>query len=124
MSDIYSAARFQAFVEMRLAGQNDLIYRNYDLLTKERAPGTIKTHLLAAGQYVPSTGVYEPIGRLQRKITDWGYGVLTHGQIEILLHEFWVYQRIKHYGKKNWPYRDPEDIKRLYDENAKAQNIS
>jgi hypothetical protein len=124
MSDIYSAARFQAFVQMRLAGQNDLIYRNYDLLTKGRSPGTIKIHLLAAGQYVPSSGVYEPISRLQRKIMDWGFGVLTHGQIETLLHEFWVYQRIKHYGKKNWPYRTDEEIKQLYDEDAKARCTS
>jgi hypothetical protein len=119
MPDVESAARFERFAKMRLRGDNDLIYRNYDLLTKERHSSTIKAYLIAAGQYVSHSGVYEPLTLLQRRFMRAGYGVKDLGWIETLLHEFWVYQRIKYYGKKNWPYRDPDEIKRLYDEHYK-----
>jgi len=113
MADSNSAARFEKFAIMRLSGKNDMIYRNYDLLTKERNPGNIRTHLYAAGQVIPNRNVDEPLKLLQHKFMKWGFGVIPLGNIEIMLHEFWVYQRIKHYGKKNWPLRSDEEIRYL-----------
>jgi hypothetical protein len=100
---------------MRLAGKTDITYRAYDLLTKERAGGNIRLYLQAAGQYIPHSGVNEPLKVLQHRFMSWGYPVMTLGEIESLLHEFWVYQRIKWNGKKNWPYRDPDEARKMYD---------
>jgi hypothetical protein len=117
MANPEAAARFEAFALMRLSGRSDVTYRAYDLLTKERAGGNIRLYLQAAGQYIPHSGVNEPLTILQRRFMSAGFKVMTLGEIETLLHEFWVYQRIKHYGKKNWPYRDPDEARTLYDQN-------
>jgi len=38
-------------------------------------------------------------------------------EVHKLLHEFWVYDRIKRKAKKNWPFRDPDEARKLYAEN-------
>lgn len=116
-----AAARFEAFALMRLSGRSDVTYRAYDLLTKERAGGNVRLYLQAAGQYIPHSGPDEPLTILQRRFMAWGFPVMTLGEVETLLHEFWVYQRIKHHGKKNWPYRDPDEARELYDQNERIR---
>jgi hypothetical protein len=111
------AHRFEEFAHMRLEGRSDIIYRAYDLLTPARQNGNIRLYLQAAGQYIPHSGPDEPLRILQRNFMNWGHPVMTLGQIEQLVHEYWVYQRIKYHGKKNWPYRNTEDSRRLYDQN-------
>jgi len=114
------AARFETFARMRLEGRSDVTYRAYDLLTKDRKWADVATYLRAAGQYVPKGQENMVLATLQRRFMSWGFKVLTLGEVESLLHEFWVYQRIKHGGKKNWPYRDPDEARKLYDQNEEA----
>jgi hypothetical protein len=108
------ARRFEDFARMRLEGRSDITYRAYDLLTKDRPEGNILIYLKAAGQYIPRGRTHEAVTVLQHRFVTWGFPELTAGQIESLLHEFWVYNRIKNGGKKNWPYRDPDEARRLY----------
>jgi hypothetical protein len=117
------AARWERFARMRLEDRSDVTYRAYDLLTKEREPGNALMYLRAAGQYVPHGQVNEVLIRFQHQFMRWGFGVLTLGQIESLLHEFWVYQRIRWQGKKKWPYRDPDEARALYDQNEKQVRL-
>lgn len=119
MSQHENAARFEDFARMRLEGRSDLTYRAYDLLTKERSGGNIRLYLAAAGQYIPHSGVDEPLTILQHRFKDWGFPVMDKGKIEELLKEFWVYNRIKNHGKKNWPYRDPDEARQLYEQNIR-----
>jgi hypothetical protein len=118
------AARFEQFARMRLEGRSDITYRAYDLLTKERDPGDIALHLRCAGQFVPKGQVHNALCTLQRRFMNWGFPVMELGAIESLLHEFWVYQRIKHGGKKGWPYRDPDEARRLYEQNEALKATS
>jgi hypothetical protein len=123
MADAENAARWQRFAKMRLSGKNDLIYRNYDLLSGARHGASITIYLRAAGYFVPPSGAHDVLKAIQRNVMQDGYGVKTLGELETLLHEFWVYQRIKHLGKKNWPFRKPTDIARLNHENATAERV-
>lgn len=102
---------------MRLEGRSDVTYRAYDLLTVDRPDGNLPTYLRAAGQYIPRGRAQECLTTLQRRFISWGFKVLTLGEIESLLHEYWVWNRIKNGGKKKWPYRDPDEARRLFDEN-------
>jgi hypothetical protein len=106
---------------MRLEGRSDVTYRAYDLLTADRKTMPLAHYLRMAGQYIPESGTAEPLTTLQRRFMSWGHRVLTHSEIETLLHEFWVWDRIKNRGKQNWPFRDPDDARRLYDENERAK---
>ena len=123
MPNMEMAAKFEQFALMRLQGRSDITYRAYDLLSKERHMGNIRLYLQAAGQYIPHAGPNEPLKILQKRFMDWGYPVMTLGQIESLLQEWWVYSRIKWRGKKNWPYRDPDEARKLYDENERASRL-
>ena len=116
MPNHVNANKFEAFARMRLEGRSDLTYRAYDLLTKERQQGNIRLYLHAAGQYIPHSGPDEPLRTLQARFKGWGFPVMTLGKIEELLHEHWVYNRIRFHGKKNWPYRDPDEARKLYDQ--------
>lgn len=110
------AARFEGFVKMRLAGDTDLIYRAYDLLTPDRTGMKIKHYIRMAGLELPKDGEHEVLTTLQARYKSWGYGIIELKQIEKLLHEFWVYHNIRYNRKKNWPYRDPDEARALYDE--------
>jgi hypothetical protein len=123
MSKDEQTARWERFARMRLEDRSDVTYRAYDLLTKERKPGNALMYMKAAGVYVPHGRINEILTMYQRMFMDWGFGVLTLGQIESLLHEFWIYQRIRWGGKKNWPYRDPDEARALYDQNEKATKL-
>ena len=121
MSPVEKAARFQRFALMRLEGRSDLTYRAYDLLTTERKGMTVEHYLKMAGQIIPyGSTAREPLTTLQHRFMRWGFPVMTLDQVTDLLHEFWVYERIKYRGKKNWPYRDPDEAMRLYEQNEKA----
>ena len=113
------AAAFEAFARMRLEGRSDLTYRAYDLLSKDRYGHTVAHYLRMAGQHIPHSGVREPLTTLQHRFSNWGFPVLTVDQITDLLHEFWVWDRIKNRGKKNWPYRDPDHARALYEQNER-----
>lgn len=115
-----NAHKFEAFARMRLEGRSDVVYRAYDLLSKERNTGNIRIYLAAAGQYVPHSGVDEPLRLLQHRFMSWGFPVMTLGKIEEMLHEHWVYNRIRYNGKKNWPYRDPDESQKLYEQHQAA----
>ena len=119
MSRDEKAARFQHFARMRLEGRSDILYRAYDLLTTERLPGDIDLYLRAAG-FVRGISAREHLTTLQHRFMKWGFPVMTLSAIEVLLHEYWVYDRLKNRGKKGWPYRDPDDARRLYEENEAA----
>jgi hypothetical protein len=124
MSRDVKAHQFEEFARMRLEGRSDVVYRAYDLLSKERNSGNIRIYLAAAGQYVPHSGPDEPLRNLQHRFMNWGHPVMTLGKIEELLHEYWVYQRIRFHGKKNWPYRDPDDSEALYQQHVEALKLA
>lgn len=108
---------------MRLEGRSDVTYRAYDLLTKERMTSSIVTYLRAAGQYVPQGYTHNALGILQNRFIQWGFPVLTYGDIESLLHEFWVYNRIVYGGKTGWPLRDPDESRKLAEQNEEALKV-
>src|SRR6187399_1732581 len=117
MSRDERAARFEAFARMRLEGRSDLTYRAYDLLSTERKDMPVGHYLLMAGQYVPGGNAREALTALQHRFMGWGFPVMSLSAIETLLHEYWVWDRIKNRGKKNWPYRDPDEARALYEQN-------
>jgi hypothetical protein len=113
---LLAANRFEKFARMRLEGKNDTIYRNYDLLSNERFPGTIDVHIRYIGMSVPPAGPIEVLTTLQRRFEEWGHGQRDLKWIKTLLREYYAYNKIAHLGKI-WPLREPEDITRLYEEN-------
>jgi hypothetical protein len=117
MSPNEKAARFELFARMRLEGRSDVTYRAYDLLTTERMSVRLETMLATAGQHMPSSNTKEPMSTLRARFMSWGFPVMSFNEIEDLLHEYWVYNRILRQGKKNWPYRDPDEARKLYDQN-------
>jgi hypothetical protein len=102
---------------MRLQGGSDVTYRAYDLLSPERGQGDVVAWLRAAGQYVPSGQTANAVGILQARFVAWGFPILSIDEVKTMLHEFWVYDRIKRKAKKNWPFRNPDEARKLYAEN-------
>lgn len=121
MTEKGSAARFQDFAVMRLKGDSDVTYRAYDLLTNERKGMPTPHYMRYAGFHIPKGGMHEVLAMLQARFKGWGYGVRELGWIEVLLHEFWVYDRIKVGNKKRWPYRDPDEARKLMDEHERLK---
>jgi hypothetical protein len=73
-------------------------------------------YLHMAGQPVPEKNVRNALTTLQHRFMRWGFPVMPLTGIEKLLHEYWVYQRIKAGRVKNWPYRDPDEARKLYEQ--------
>jgi len=113
-------AAFERFARMRLEGRSDLTYRAYDLLSTEREGMPVGHYLKMAGQPVLNGNTREALTTLQHRFSNWGFPVMTILEIETLLHEFWVWDRIKNRGKKNWPYRDPDQARALYEQNDRV----
>lgn len=121
MPNIQQAARWERFVQMRLEGRSDLTYRAYDLLSKERKRAGIKLALDIAGQYIPAGNTIEALTNIQHWIKGIGFGIHTLGEIENLLQEFYMYQKIRWYGYKKCPYRDSDLSLKMYNENEQAE---
>ncbi len=115
MTDLEAQRRFYQFARMRLEGRSDETYRAYDLLSKERKDGNVRLYCITAGLHMPNGQATQVLMDLQSHFSMWGYKK-TMGEIESLLHEFWVYKRIRWNAKKNWPLRDPDESRRLYEQ--------
>lgn len=116
--------RFDEFCQMRLKGLSDVEYRGYDLLHRRsqyRMNWTIQAIVRYAGLEYPKEGMtdYEVMSKLQRRFTEWGYGIVTHDAIERILREFYIYHRIKYKGW-TWTVRDPDESRSLFYEHEKS----
>lgn len=120
MTNFEAQRRFYDFARMRLEGKSDETYRAYDLLSKERKPANLRTYFVSTGIYMPNGQSHQALLELQSHFKMWGFEK-TLGEIETLLHEYWVYKRIRWHAKKNWPLRSGEESRDLYEQDQKAR---
>lgn len=109
-SSAISAKRFYDFCRMRLRGESDTTYRNYDLLRDKlgRLDRPFKWMVRHAGLFWPMGEEYEVLTTLQRQFEDMGFGVISTPGVKKLVKEFYVYSKIR-WENMNWHLRDPDE---------------
>lgn len=116
---------FEAFVDMRLNGRSDIVYRAYDLLAhKGKQDFTRILQWLGLLKYTVLEGDVEMVLMSLQQQWSLKYSrILQLDQIRDLIHEFFVWWRLSKAVKRKWPYRDVNDARRLYEEDLKAKGL-
>lgn len=121
MVDNVRRAEFEKFLRMRLEGRSDVTYRAYDLLANSETR-VLRIVLRYCGQVVAHVhGELEALHAIQALAKSWGFH-RPISDIEKLANEFYSYYRLKTGAKKKWPYRDPDEARKLYDQNERIKD--